>query len=173
MFVSRGKEPTHLRMTAATTGVDIALRAVVESDLPIFYEHQRDAQSVAMAAFPARDRAAHTLHWSKIMKDPSTTLRTILSAGEIAGNIVSWDGANGREVGYWIGRQFWGRGIATQALALFLQEVRARPLVAHVARHNTASRRVLEKCGFVVAGAAGALSGPGQEPVAELILRLG
>jgi RimJ/RimL family protein N-acetyltransferase len=150
----------------------VTLRGVIESDLPIFYEHQRDEQAVKMAAFPAREREAHMRHWHKIMSESAPTLRTILLDGQVTGNVVSWDGTDGREVGYWIGREFWGRGIATRALQVFLKEFPARPLVAHVARHNIASRRVLEKCGFAVTGAAAALQEPGADPVPELILRL-
>ena len=112
------------------------------------------------------------LHWHKIMANPAGTMRTILLDDVVAGNIVSWDAADGREVGYWIGREFWGRGIATRALQLFLKELPIRPLFAHVARHNVGSRRVLEKCGFIVTGAAGVLQEPGAEPVAEFVLRL-
>ena len=151
---------------------EVSIRAVAESDLPIFFEHQRDAEAVNMAAFPAREREAHMLHWHKIMAEPSSILRTVVWDGNVAGNVVSWDGSDGREVGYWIGREFWGRGIATRALQLFLPEVTTRPLFAHVVRHNVASRRVLEKCGFVVTGAAGVLQEPGADPVAEFILRL-
>ena len=89
----------------------VQLRAVVEADLPIFFEHQRDPESNAMAAFPARDREAFDAHWAKILADPTTTNR---------------------------------------AIPAFLRIVTARPLVAHVAKHNVASRRVLEKSGFVV-----------------------
>ncbi|HET6845217.1 MAG TPA: GNAT family N-acetyltransferase [Anaerolineales bacterium] len=151
---------------------EVALRYVIESDLPIFYEHQRDPESVSMADFPSREREAHMLHWHKIMANPASTLRTILYNDEVAGNIVSWDGTDGREVGYWIGREYWGRGIASRALALLLKELLVRPLFAHVARHNIGSRRVLEKCGFILTGAAGVLHEPGAEPVAEFILRL-
>ena len=38
-----------------------------------------------------------------------------------------------RLVGYWIGREFWGKGLATKALAELLAEVTARPLHAYVA----------------------------------------
>ena len=114
----------------------VSLRAVTESDLPVFYEHQRDPVAVSMADFPSRQREAHMLHWHKIMADATGTLRTVLWDGEVAGNIVSWDASDGREVGYWIGREYWGRGIATRALQLFLQEVPSRPLFAHVARQN-------------------------------------
>ncbi|HEX5689187.1 MAG TPA: GNAT family N-acetyltransferase [Roseiflexaceae bacterium] len=53
------------------------------------------------------------------------------------------------EIGYWLGRQFWGQGIATQAVAAFLEIVTTRPLYAYAVAHNVASRRVLEKCGFL------------------------
>jgi len=150
----------------------IVLRPVIEADLPVFYEHQRDAVSVAMAAFPTRERNEHMLHWRKILANPANTLRTVLFNDEVAGNMVSWDASDGREVGYWMDRAYWGRGIATRALELFLKEVLVRPLFAHVARHNVASRRVLEKCGFALVGAAGVLQEPGGEPVAEFVLRL-
>ena len=150
----------------------ILLRAVQDSDLPIFFEHQRDPHSVSMAAFPAREQEAHIAHWMRIMDDHSNILRTILFDDRVAGNVVSWNGAEGREVGYWIGREFWGRGIATQALRLLLEEISARPLIAHAARHNLASRRVLEKCGFALTGVAAVLPNTESGPVAELAFRL-
>jgi len=51
-------------------------------------------------------------------------------------------------LGYWVGREWWGRGVATRAVALLAEEVPVRPLHAHVAAHNLGSIRVLEKCGF-------------------------
>ena len=53
-----------------------------------------------------------------------------------------------RLVSYWIGKEHWGKGVATRALAAFLHIVTERPLHARVAKHNVASIRVLEKCGF-------------------------
>ena len=49
---------------------------------------------------------------------------------------------------YWIARRHWGRGLATRALGLLLEEVRERPLHATVAAHNAASAAVLERHGF-------------------------
>ena len=66
----------------------------------------------------------------------------------MAGNTVSFVNFGEREVGYWIGRGFWGRGVATRALAEFLRLEARHPLYAGVARHNAASLRVLQKCGF-------------------------
>ena len=68
--------------------------------------------------------------------------------GVTAGNLGSWEDGGQQLLGYWIWRPFWGRGIATKALALFVDEVSTRPLHAHVVRHNVGSIRVLEKCGF-------------------------
>jgi RimJ/RimL family protein N-acetyltransferase len=130
----------------------IQLRDVIESDLPIFFEHQLDAEASQMASFPSRTRDGFMSHWSKIVANDSVVVKTILFNGLVAGNIVCFEQLGEREVGYWLGKDFWGRGIATRALDEFLRQIETRPLYAHVAKHNLASRRVLEKCGFTVSG---------------------
>jgi RimJ/RimL family protein N-acetyltransferase len=151
---------------------DVVLREVWELDLPIFFAHQLDPVANQMAAFPARDQAAFTAHWTRILHDPTVTTKTILFNGRVAGNIGSFELSGKPQVGYWIGRDYWGRGIATKALSLFLRHVKVRPLYAHVARHNVGSIRVLEKCGFMLcAEERGALDDTG-EPFDELILKL-
>jgi len=45
----------------------VALREVTKEDLPIFFEHQLDAEATRMAAFPSRDRDAFMAHWARIM----------------------------------------------------------------------------------------------------------
>jgi RimJ/RimL family protein N-acetyltransferase len=150
----------------------VLLRDVTETDLSIFFEQQLDPQANHMAAFPARQREAFMAHWAKILIDGTVAKQTILFDGQIAGNIVSFEQSGEREVGYWIGRAYWGKGIATQALAAFLEQVQERPLYAHVAKHNIASRRVLEKCGFVLYGEDKGFPYQGDEPVEELILKL-
>lgn len=131
---------------------DVRLRDVTESDLPIFFEHQLDPDATRMAAFPARGRETFMAHWAKILGDATVIKQTILFDGHVAGNVVCFGPAGEREVGYWLGRQYWGKGVASRALSHFLGHVTARPLYAHVARHNRASIRVLEKCGFTVRG---------------------
>jgi RimJ/RimL family protein N-acetyltransferase len=132
--------------------IGILLRDVTEDDLPIFFEHQLDPAATEMAAFPARDKESFMAHWAKIMADDAVILKTIIFDGQVAGNIVSFEMSGKREVGYWIGKEYWGKGIATRALAAFLDQVKTRPLYAHVAKHNIGSRRVLEKCGFTIVG---------------------
>ena len=133
-------------------GSIVELRDVEEADLPLLYEQQLDSEATRMAAFPPRDRDAFMAHWSKILADPALAKRTILLDGSVAGYICSFDISGEQEVGYWIGREHWGKGVATRALRIFLEEQRVRPLYAHVAKHNVGSIRVLEKCGFALLG---------------------
>lgn len=128
---------------------EVRLRNVQPDDLSIFYKQQLDPDATRMAAFPARDRAAFDTHWAtNILGNPATITQTIVFDGKVAGYIGSWPQEGVRLIGYWIGKEYWGKGVATRALVAFLQIVTERPLYAHVASHNAASIRVLEKCGF-------------------------
>jgi RimJ/RimL family protein N-acetyltransferase len=150
----------------------VLLRNVTQDDVPIFFEQQLDPIATQMAAFPARERPAFMAHWAKISDDATVTARTILFDGQVAGNVVSFEQSDTREVGYWIGRQYWGKGIATNALAAFLEHEQTRPLYAHVAKHNRGSLRVLEKCGFTIIGEASGEPGASGEQVQEYMLKL-
>jgi RimJ/RimL family protein N-acetyltransferase len=148
------------------------LRDVLASDLPVFFEQQMDPVANQLAAFPARDREKFMAHWAKILADEQVVTQTILFNGQVAGNVVSFEMSGKREVGYWLGREFWGRGIATRALAAFLELVKIRPMYAHVAKHNHASRRVLEKCGFTLCGEDKEFSNLPDGPVEGFILKM-
>lgn len=125
------------------------LREVRTDDLDAFFEHQREPEANEMAIFPARDRETFDAHWRRMLADDSLIKKTIVHEGEVAGNIGSWQQEGKRLVGYWIGREFWGKGLATRALTEFVEEVPQRPLHAWVAATNVGSIRVLEKSGFV------------------------
>jgi RimJ/RimL family protein N-acetyltransferase len=124
------------------------LRDVREDDLDVLFEHQREPEGVAMAVFPAREREAFDAHWRKLLANDAAIVRTIEVDGRVAGTIGSWEQDGRQFVGYWLGRDFWGRGLATAALAELVQELKVRPLYAYVATSNVGSIRVLEKCGF-------------------------
>lgn len=129
----------------------VTLRDVRREDLPVFYEHQRDEGAAALAGVASRDEPAFRAHWSEnILGDPAVVRQTIVADGGVAGYVIGFDRDGRREVGYWLGRAWWGRGIASRAVARFLEIETARPLHAVVAGHNTASQQVLLKCGFVV-----------------------
>jgi RimJ/RimL family protein N-acetyltransferase len=152
--------------------VKVELRDVIADDLAILYEFQLDPVAVEMAAFPPRDRDPFIAHWTKIMGDEAVVTKTVLVDGQVAGDIVSFDRLGKREVGYWIGRDHWGKGVASQALSAFLQLDLARPLFARVATQNLGSIRVLEKCGFTVIDMGDEEPDPLGDGVEETLLRL-
>ena len=151
--------------------INVSLRDVQERDLRIFYEHQLDPDATRMAAFPARDYEAFMVHWEKGLGEETTILKTIVFQENVAGNIVSWDQSGKSYVGYWLGKEYWGKGIASAALSLFLTQVAKRPLFAHGAKHNAASIRVLQKCGFATFS-EGTFSDPDGEEGDEFIMIL-
>ena len=156
---------------------EVLLRDVTETDLPIFFEQQLDPAASQMAAFTAKDpadQAAFAAKWAKILDDDSITKRTVVFGGRVAGSVSAfvapWSGK--LEVTYWIGREFWGQGIATAALSALLRAVKPRPLYARAAKDNIASLRVLEKCGFTIAGYERGFANARGEEVEEVVLEL-
>ena len=127
----------------------ILLRPTIESDLTILFQQQLDPEAVAMSAYPAKDRGEFMRHWEGILKNKNVIARTILYKEKIAGHVLCWkEGKYEQRIGYWIGKEFWRRGIASAAVNELLSLVKIRPLFAEVANHNIGSRRVLEKNGF-------------------------
>lgn len=148
------RSPSSRDEKAAQAG-EVLLREVADDDLPIFFSQQLDPEANHMAAFVGRDptdKDAFAAHWARIRADETVTMRTILYRGEVAGYVARYKHLGEPEVCYWIGKEFWGKGIATEALADFLAVLPERPLFAHAARDNVASIRVLEKCGFKISG---------------------
>jgi RimJ/RimL family protein N-acetyltransferase len=153
----------------------LRLRAVEPDDLPIFFENQLDPDANYMAAFTAKDpadRAAFDAFWARVLNDKTVIIRTILVNGEVAGSVLVYEEDGHREVSYWIGRAFWGQGVATRALADFLREIETRPVYARAARDNIASLRVLEKNGFVVTGEDRGFANARGEVIEECVLTL-
>jgi RimJ/RimL family protein N-acetyltransferase len=151
------------------------LRDLQPADLEIFFQFQLDPDANYMAAFTPKDpadRPAYDARWQRILADPTILIQTILCDGEVAGSVLSYRWEGEPEVSYWLGREFWGRGIATWALGEFLKYDTSRPMYARVAKDNLASLRVLQKCGFEIQGEdKGFANARGQE-VEEYILVL-
>lgn len=155
--------------------VDIELRDVVREDFDVFHEHRTDMIANHMAAFTAKDpfdKAAFLEHWERLLANENIVKKSILYNGELIGNVLKFERFAVPEVSYWIARDYWGRGIATEALTRLLKIVHVRPIYARAAADNAASLRVLEKCGFfhyaletVYANARGC-------KIEEIILRL-
>jgi RimJ/RimL family protein N-acetyltransferase len=129
----------------------ITIREVESSDLETFYEHQLDPEANRMAAFVSkdpRDKVAFHALWDKILNSSQNTTRTIVAEGQVAGHIACYPDGGNLEVTYWLGREFWGRGLATEALNRMLRLVVDRPIFARAATDNIASIRVLQKSGL-------------------------
>ncbi|GIM95609.1 GNAT family N-acetyltransferase [Paractinoplanes toevensis] len=129
----------------------IALRPVTDADVEPLFQMMRDPEAVRMAAFTSDDpddRAAFEAHLARIRDNPEVTNRVITEDGEIVGSIACFVMHGDTEITYWIDRSRWGQGIATQALALFLDLVKTRPLHARAASDNAGSLQVLQKAGF-------------------------
>lgn len=131
---------------------EISLRAAENSDAVVFFKHQRESEALEMTASVPRDRDEFFSRWDAQSADATILRRTILFRGRAAGYVASFMRGSNREVCYWLGREFWGQGLATRGLALFLDEEQRRPLYARVLKRNPASLRVLTKNGFAVIG---------------------
>jgi RimJ/RimL family protein N-acetyltransferase len=133
--------------------MNVALRPVVEADLEDFFAQEQDPEATRRSQFPARDRDAFMTHWrTRILADPTVLVRTATVDGAVAGSLVSWTQDGQRTVGYWFAREYWGQGVGTRALTLFLEEEKVRPLYADPYAGNVGSVRLLERCGFRRAG---------------------
>ncbi|MFJ6889000.1 GNAT family N-acetyltransferase [Streptomyces californicus] len=153
----------------------ISLRAVQDGDLPLFFAWMSDPEATRVAAFTARDpadRAAFDAHWARIRSDTGVVMRTVMADGAVVGHVGEYGEAGDRQVTYWIDRAHWGRGLATAALRAYLDETPTRPLHARAAADNAGSRRVLEKCGFVVTGADRGFAWARGEEIDEVLVTL-
>ena len=152
------------------------LRDLAKDDLPIFFTQQMDPDAKFMAAFTAKDpsdREAFLAHWKKILADPAIIIKTIVCKDQVIGSVLSYETDGKPEVSYWLGREYWGKGLATRALAEFLAKVNnKRPIYAQVAKDNPGSRRVLEKCGFVIIGESSVSANARKTKITELLLEL-
>ena len=169
-------ENTTEKTVSPTDTFSVVLRDVIASDLPIFFEHQLDPEANRMAAFTAKDPAdkdAFTAHWTRNLGNEASTIQTILFDGQVVGYVSSYVDEDGRlEVSYWIDRSYWGKGIASRALLLFLDYIKTRPLYARTAQDNIGSLRALEKCGFTRIGENKGFANARGTEIKEYILRL-
>jgi len=154
----------------------LRLRPSVPADIELFFRLQQDPEAVAMAAFTSAnlaDRAAFERRWRRVLTDDSVAVRTVLVEEEAVGQVLRYASDDRSEVSYWIDRPQWGRGYATTALRLLLEELPERPVFARVAADNAGSLAVLQHLGFVVIGHDEGLAAGRGEVVQELVLRLG
>ncbi len=162
--------------SAPDAAAELTLRDVIASDLPIFFQHQQDSAANHMVAFTSADptdRKMFDQHWVKVLSDESITKQTILLGEHVIGNLVGYELFDEHNIGYWLGKEYWGQGLATRALVAFLRHEVTRPLYARVAYDNYGSLRVLQKSGFEIIGEDSEFSFARKEDMREIVLRLG
>ncbi|MEV4642226.1 GNAT family N-acetyltransferase [Actinoplanes sp. NPDC049548] len=154
---------------------DVGLRPVRDEDLDTIYDQMRDPEAVHMAAFTAEDpddRDAFDAHLRRLRSEPGIDLRAVTVDGELAGTIASFVVEGDTEITYWLGRKWWGQGVATAAVRKFLGTVPVRPITARAASDNAASLGVLRKAGFRKIGTEVAYATARGRDIEETVLRL-
>jgi RimJ/RimL family protein N-acetyltransferase len=131
----------------------IRLRPVEPADIAAFYVHSQEA-FVPTSALPADDECEQMKlfeqRWERQLADRNMLIRSIVHQGSLAGYVAHFPQFGKPAIAYWLGREFWSRGIATAAVGMFIPLVNVRPLFARVSPDNRRSIRVLAKLGFVI-----------------------
>jgi RimJ/RimL family protein N-acetyltransferase len=140
----------------------LALRAPVVADAPRLAALANDADIAGMTLrmphpYGLEDAEAFVVQVAS--QDPRRAVTFVIEhedQGPVGVIGLFEDGGVAPEAGYWIGRPYWGRGLATEALLGALvwasQRWRRRALTAGHFTDNPASGRVLEKAGFLYTG---------------------
>ena len=155
--------------------MNLILQKTTASDLETLFIFQADNKSNQMAAFTSEtpdDKDAYLEKWTKIIHNSSINMQTVFLGDKIVGSVLHFDMMDETNVSYWIGREYWGKGIATQALQLFLKTVQKRPLVGRVAFDNVGSQKVLEKCHFIYSREEKEFANGRQEEIVEFVYLL-
>lgn len=148
--------------TATRDGAEFLLRAWRETDAESLaaQANNRNVWSNLRSRFPRPYTIANARSWiSRIASGHERGLQFAIdidgvAVGGIGIDVISYNAPRLGELGYWLGEDFWGRGIASRAVPVvcaqgFEQLALAR-LRALVRNSNAASLRVLEKNGFVL-----------------------
>ena len=155
--------------------IDLRLRQTEVGDLDLLFQFQLDKEGGYLAAFMPQDpsdKSAYLKKHTTLLRDPTVNSQTILLGDRIVGSIARFVMEGDAEITYWIDRQFWGKGIATEALSQFLTLETTMPLFARVAFDNFGSQRILEKCGFVKVGSDKGFANARNAEIEEYIYKL-
>lgn len=140
---------------------------IQDSDIPAYLEHlqekqiytqtlnipypytEEDAQEWLRLLARERERWGRNLNWAIRQKD-----------GELIGGIgfhaLEESQSHRAELGYWLAKPYWNKGITTEAVKVItpfaFKEFNLARITAHIFHFNKASARVLEKAGFQLEG---------------------
>lgn len=155
--------------------LDIKLRPTSIADLDTLFEFQLDKEGGYLAAFMSKDptdKSAYINKYTKLLSDPTVNNQTIIVDNIIVGSVAKFVMEGEAEITYWLDRKFWGQGIATKALKIFLDIETTRPIFGRVAFDNFGSQKVLEKCEFIKIGSDKGFANARQTEIEEFIYKL-
>jgi RimJ/RimL family protein N-acetyltransferase len=155
--------------------IDVELRKTATNDLETLFKFQLDKEANYLAAFTSEnpgDKRAYIDKWTKLLLDEKINVKTILLNSEIVGSVAKYEMNGNAEITYWIGKKYWGKGIASNALKKFLKTEKARPIYGRVAFDNIGSIKVLENCGFSKIGTESGFANARKEEIEEFIFEL-
>ena len=131
--------------------MEVSIRKSIESDLEIFFLNQTDEEANYMAAFTPKnpnDKQAYLSKWKKLIKDDNINMYSILVGATVVGCVVKFVMEGDAEITYAVSKEYWGKGITTEAVKKFLEKEQTRPIHGRVAFDNIGSQKILEKVGF-------------------------
>lgn len=155
--------------------MEIQLQKTKLSDLEHLFVFQTDEKANYLAAFTPKDpkdKQAYLEKWTRIVERSDINMQTIWIDHKVVGSIIKFVMEGDAEISYWIDRQHWGKGIATQALNNFLEMENTRPLFGRVAFDNYGSQKVLEKCGFQRVRAEIGFANAREKEIEEFVFQL-
>lgn len=140
----------------------LILRPWQESDADSLFKYAGDPAIGPIAGWPPHTSAQHSLEIIRtVFSAPETYAVVLKETGEPVGScgIMSTDGLHSAtmkpgetEIGYWIGKPYWGQGLIPEAVNALLQrcfnELALDAVWCGYYDGNIKSKRVCEKCGF-------------------------
>ena len=155
--------------------IEIELKHTNQNDLETLFLFQLDKDANYLAAFTSKnpsDKNAYIEKWTRILSDEKVNIKTILLKKKIVGSIAKFEMDGNAEITYWIGKDFWGKGIASNALKQFLEIEKTRPIFGRIAFDNLGSKKVLESCEFSKIGIEKGFANAREKEIEEFIYEL-
>ena len=155
--------------------MDVILRNTNTNDLHTLFEFQLDEDANYLAAFTSEnpaDKKVYIEKWTSLLSDEKVNVKTILLDSNIVGSIAKFEVNGNAEITYWIGKEFWGKGIASSALKKFLEIEKTRPIYGRVAFDNIGSQKVLVNSGFSEIGTERGFANARAKEIEEFVFEL-
>jgi len=146
-------------------GQIINLRKLTKSDAFSIFQNAKDKKISRYTTLPYHYKLKHAqdfikkTHQNQKRKTAYELGIELKETGKIIGMMslmkINYDNRNA-EVGYWLGKKYWGQGIAKEALKLILdlgfKKLKLSRIYARVMHPNIASAKLLESVGFKFEG---------------------